>query len=101
MKLRKSAALLAFVLACSISAIATFGFLFEQGSRIPSIRGTVGNDLTYIRAPGFVVGAILTGGHQTSLASTAIAGTVLNVVVYFFVWFGILKLIQVIGMSAS
>jgi hypothetical protein len=80
MKLRKSTALLAFVLACSISAIATFGFIFEQGSRIPSIRRTVGYDLTYIGEPGFVVGAILTGGQQTSLASTVIAGTVFNVV---------------------
>jgi hypothetical protein len=83
-------ALYAFLLACLISAIATFGFVFEQGSRIPSIRRTIGDALSYIGAPGFVVAATLTGGHQTTLAATAIVGTIFNVFLYFFLWFAIL-----------
>jgi hypothetical protein len=94
MKPKKSISLLATVLGCCTSAIATFGFLFEQGGRIPSIRRTIGYDLTIIGAPGFVVGATVTGGHRTTLAAMAISGTILNAVFYFFVWLVILRLIQ-------
>jgi hypothetical protein len=93
-KAKKSISLLAFLLGCCTSAIATFGFLFQQGSRIPSIRRTIGNDLMIVGAPGFVVGATVTGGHQTTLAATAISGSIVNAVLYFFVWLVILKLIR-------
>ena len=85
---------LAFLLAGCTSVIATLGFLFEQGGRIPSMRRSIGDFLTILGAPGFVVGATVTGGHQTTLVATAIAGTILNVVLYFFVWFVILRLVQ-------
>lgn len=54
-----------------------------------------------IGAPGFVVGATVTGGHRTTLAAMAISGTILNAILYFFVWFGILKLIQVISRKSN
>jgi hypothetical protein len=98
---RKSISLLAFVLGCCTSSIATFGFLFQQGGRIPSIRRTIGNDLMIVGAPSFVVSATVTGGHRTTLAAMAISGTILNVVLYFFVWLVILKLIQVISRKAN
>jgi hypothetical protein len=101
MKVIKNVPIFAFLLGCCTSMIATFGLLFEQGSRIPSMRRTVGYDLTYVGAPGFVVGGIATGGHQTTLAATAITGTILNVVFYFFVWFAILKLMHVIRRNAN
>jgi hypothetical protein len=82
--------LYAFLLACFISAIATFGFVFEQGSRIPSIRRSIGDGLSHIGAPGFVVAATFTGGHQTTLAATAIVGTIFNIFLYFFLWLAIL-----------
>jgi hypothetical protein len=50
-----------------------------------------------IGAPGFVLGATVTGGHRTTLAAMAISGTVLNAALYFFVWLIILKFIQVIS----
>jgi len=86
-----------FLLACLTSAIATFGFLFQQGSRIPSTRRTVGEDLSLVGAPGLVVAATITGGHQTSTAATAIVGTILNAVLYFFLWFAILVLASKLG----
>jgi hypothetical protein len=94
MRLRKTTPSLAFFLACCTAAIATFGFLLQQGSRIPSMRRSIGEDLTIIGAPGFVLGATLTGGHQTTLASTAISGTIVNAIIYFLLWFVILKFIQ-------
>jgi hypothetical protein len=100
MRLKENLPLLAFFLGCSTSAIATFGFLFEQGSRIPSLRRSIGDALTLIGAPGFVVSATVTGGHQTTLAATAVGGTTLNVVVYFIVWLMILKIIQALGSKA-
>jgi hypothetical protein len=75
---RKSISNLAFVLGCCTSAIATFGFLFEQGGSIPSIRSTIGSDLMISGAPGFVVGAMVTGGHRTTIVAMAISGTILN-----------------------
>jgi hypothetical protein len=87
----------ALLFACLTSAIATFGFLFEQGSRIPSTRRTVGDGLALLGAPGLVVAATITGGHQTSLAATAIVGTILNTVLYFFLWFAILLVVSKLG----
>ena len=55
----------------------------------------------FIGAPGFVVGAMVTGGHRTTLAAMAISGTILNVVLYFFVWLVILKLFQVISRKTN
>jgi hypothetical protein len=101
MKARKSISLLAFVLGCCTSAIATFGFLFEQGGRFPSVRRTIGYDLMIIGAPGFVVGATVTGGHRTTLAAMAISGTILNAAFYFFVWLAILKIIQMLRRNAN
>ena len=98
---QKNMSLLAFVLGCCTSAIATFGFLFEQGGRIPSIRRTIGYDLTFIGAPGFVVGGTVTGGHRTTLAAMAISGTILNAVIYFFVWLLILKIVQVVSRKTN
>jgi hypothetical protein len=86
-----------FLLACLMSAIATFGFVFEQGSRIPSIRRTIGDGLSRIGAPGFVVAATFTGGHQTTLAATAIVGTIFNIVLYFFLWFAMLMVATKLG----
>jgi len=54
-----------------------------------------------IGTPGFVVGAMVTGGHRTSLAAMAISGTILNAALYFFVWLLIFKLIQVIGRKTN
>jgi hypothetical protein len=87
----------AFLLACLTSAIATFGFLFEQGSRIDSTRRTVGDGLSLVGAPGLVVAATITGGHQTSLAATAIVGTILNTVLYSFLWSVILVVASKLG----
>jgi hypothetical protein len=97
----KGISLSAFVLACLASAIATFGFLFEQGGRFPSIRRSIGYGLMKIGAPGFVVGAMVTGGHRTTLAAMAISGTILNVVFYFFIWLVILKLIRVVSRKTN
>jgi len=54
-----------------------------------------------IGAPGFVVGAMVTGGHRTTLAAMAISGTILNVVFYFFIWLVILELIQVVSRKTN
>jgi hypothetical protein len=86
MKLKKNTPLFAFLLGCCTAAIATFGFLLQQRSRILSMRRSIGEDLTIIGAPGFVVAATLTGGHQTTLGSTALGGTVVNAILYFFFW---------------
>ncbi|HEY6268857.1 MAG TPA: hypothetical protein VIX11_11210 [Candidatus Acidoferrum sp.] len=50
-----------------------------------------------IGALGFAVGGMATGGHRTTLAAMAVSGTILNAVLYFFVWLVILKIIQVIS----
>ena len=92
---------MAFVLGCCTSAIATFGLLFQQGSEIGSPDSSLGEHLMFIGAPGFVVGAMVTGGHRTTLAAMAISGTILNVVLYFFVWLVILKLFQVISRKTN
>jgi hypothetical protein len=94
MKARKSISLLAIMLGCCTSAIATFGFLFRRWSEIGSIDSSIGEHLMLIGAPGFVVGGMVTGGHRTTLAAMAVSGTILNAAVYFFVWLGILKLVQ-------
>jgi hypothetical protein len=101
MKARKSISLLAFILGCCTSMVATFGFLFEQGSRIPSIRRSIGNDLMIIGLPGFAVGATVTGGHLTTLAATAISGTILNSVFYFIAWLLVLKLLRMLRKNVN
>ena len=73
---RKSGSLLAFVLACCTSAIATFGLLFRRGSEIGSPDSSLGEHLMIIGAPGFVVGAMVTSGHRTTLMAMAISGTI-------------------------
>lgn len=84
------------LLGCCTAAITTFGFLFQQGSRIPSLRRSIGESLELIGAPGFVLGATVTGGHQTTLVSTAISGTIINAIVYWLLWLAVLKLIQIL-----
>jgi len=44
---------------------------------------------------------MVTGGHRTTLMAMAISGTILNVVLYFFVWLVILKLFQVISRKTN
>jgi len=98
---RKRIPLSAIVLACCSSAIATFGFLCEQGGRFPPIRRRIGYDLMCTGLPGFVVGAAVTGGHRTTLAAMAISGAILNAVFYFFIWLVTLRVIQVFSRRAD
>jgi hypothetical protein len=99
MKPRKSISSLAIMLGCCTSAIATFGLLFQQRSEIGSPDSSLGEHLMLIGAPGFVVGGMVTGGHRTTLAALAVSGTILNAVLYFFVWLIILRLFQMANPS--
>ena len=101
MEARKSISLLAFVLACSTSATATFGMLFHYRSEIGSPDSSLGEHLMMIGTPGFVVGAMVTGGHRTTFTAMAISGTILNAGLYFLVWFGILKFVQVVSRKTT
>jgi hypothetical protein len=78
----KHIVLLAFVLACVFSAFATFGFLVRSDAT------------AIVGAPGFVLGGMLTGGHRTTLAATAISGTIINFGLYFMVFLALLGLIK-------
>jgi hypothetical protein len=83
MRSGKHTALPAFVLACILSALATFGFLLHWDT------------LMMVGAPGFAFGGVLTGGHQTTFA-VVISSTIINVGVYFFVFLVLLGLINLL-----
>ena|SRR5882724_1688570 len=91
---KRNIPLLAFLVGCFTSIIATFGFLLEGASRTLSLSWSIGYDLSYIGALGFAVGAMFTGGHQATSTSIAVSGTILNLSVYFLSWLAILKVIQ-------
>jgi hypothetical protein len=78
----KHIVLVSFVLACVVSAAATFGFLLRWDAA------------KIVGLPGFVFGGMLTGGHQTTLVATAISGTIINASLYFFVFLGFFGLVK-------
>jgi hypothetical protein len=96
MAIRNNTAWWAFVLGCSTAGVATLGFLYARGAEISSPRMIIGDKLSVIGLPGFVLGGMLTGGHRTAVAAMAISGTIINAVTYLFLWLVILKVASMV-----
>ncbi len=77
---------MSLLLGCLTSGLATMGFLMKKVLPFLSASWSFAYHVSIIGGPGFVVGAMVAGGHQASDTAICLIGTVINVALDSAIW---------------